>query len=104
MCCGEAHRSSLLLRTNPDSPRATNQREGIVAYQLRGSVELKEDRIVGVGTNIAEFISHTQHDTARMLRRPGVRGAEERAGTPGNAVAAKKVLLVFRKSRLSIEF
>src|ERR1700730_3866333 len=37
-----------------------------------------------------------------MLTRPGARGADESAGTPGNAVAARKVLLVFRKSRLSI--
>lgn len=64
MFCGQPNPSWLLASTNPHRSRATDQSEGIVSDQCRGTFERKADWVVCIGSNRAKLIGNTQHNSS----------------------------------------
>src|ERR1700751_562767 len=58
--------ASLLFRTDPNGPGPANERERVVADNLRRTFDLELDGIVRKGTNGIELIGHSQHDSRRI--------------------------------------
>ncbi len=64
MLRGETNRARDFLGSDPDGAGTPDESEGIVADQVRGAFQGKDDGVVGVGTNGVELVGDTK-DNAR---------------------------------------